>query len=124
GDRLVYLDSPGSGPGSGMLETIRVSVAERLAARPDVAGIRRRHADYYRALAERADRPLRGTGHGEWLERLETDAANLAVAVGWYLACDRAPLPHLFPGLGPVWGPRGHTREAPPRGGGPPPPAG
>jgi hypothetical protein len=33
-----------------MLNVIRWFVAERLAARPDVAEIGRRHADYYRAL--------------------------------------------------------------------------
>jgi predicted ATPase len=109
---LIYLDSTDSGPRSRMLETIRVFVAERLAARADIAGIRRRHAGYYRALAERADRPLRGTGHGEWLERLEADAANLAAAVGWYLAYDRAPLPHLFRVLWLFWELRDHIGEA------------
>jgi hypothetical protein len=45
-----------------MLETVRQFVAERLAARPDAAALARRHADHYRALAERADRRLRGVG--------------------------------------------------------------
>ena len=59
---LVYLDPAGDGPRPRMLETIRAFVAERLAARPDAAEVERRHADYYRALAEQADRPLRGAG--------------------------------------------------------------
>jgi len=59
---LIYLDSTDSGPRSRMLETIRVFVAERLAARPDIAGVQRRHANYYRALAELADRPRRVAG--------------------------------------------------------------
>jgi len=109
---LIYLDSTGSGPRSRMLETIRVFAAERLAARPDVAGIQRRHAGYYRALAERADRPLRGTGHGEWLERLEAEAGNLAAAVRWYLDHDRAPLPHVFWVLWLFWELRDHLGEA------------
>jgi predicted ATPase len=109
---LIYLDSTDSGPRSRMLETIRVFVAERLVARPDRAAIQRRHADYYRALAERADRPLRGTGHGEWLERLEAEAGNLAAAVRWYLDHDRAPLPHLFWVLWLYWELRDHLGEA------------
>jgi predicted ATPase len=109
---LIYLDSTNSGPRSRMLETIRVFVAERLAARPDTAAIRRRHAGYYRALAERADRPLRGTGHGEWLERLAAEAGNLAAAVRWYLDHDRAPLPHLFRVLWLFWELRDHMGEA------------
>ena len=108
---LIYLDSSGPGPRSRMLETIRAFVAERLAARLDIAGVQRRHADYYRALAERADRPLRGAGHGEWLERLQAEAGNLAAAVRWYLAHDRGPLPHLFRVLWLFWWPRDHMGE-------------
>ena len=63
---LIYLDPADDGPRLRMLETIRAFVAERLAARPDAAEIRRRHAGYYRALAEQADRPLRGAGQREW----------------------------------------------------------
>ena len=95
-----------------MLETIRVFVAERLSDRADVAEVRRRHADYYRGLAERADRPLREGGPGEWLEHLQTEAANLAAAVRWYLAYDIAPLPHLFRVLFPFWALSDHQSEA------------
>jgi hypothetical protein len=86
-----------------MLETIRQFVAERLAARSDLSEIQRRHAEHYRTLAEQADRPLRGVGHGEWLGRLEAEAGNLAAAVHWYLEHDRAPLPHLLRVLWPFW---------------------
>jgi predicted ATPase len=48
-----------SGPRSRMLETVREFMTERLAARPDLAEVGRRHADHYRGLAEQADRPLR-----------------------------------------------------------------
>jgi predicted ATPase len=109
---LVYLDRTDHGPRLRMLETIRVFVVERLAARSDVVAVRRRHADYYRVLAERADRPLRGVGQGESAERLEAEAGNLAAAVEWYLANDRAPLPHLFRVLWLYWGLRDHLGEA------------
>jgi predicted ATPase len=94
-----------------MLETVREFVAERLAARPDVADIRRRHAEHYRALAERADRPLRGAGQREWGERLQDEAGKLAVAVRWYLDHDRSPLPHLFQALWLFWALWEHLRE-------------
>ncbi|HEX8928577.1 MAG TPA: tetratricopeptide repeat protein, partial [Actinomycetota bacterium] len=109
---LIYLDPAGGGPRLRMLETIRAFMAERLAARPDAAEVERRHADCYRTLAERGDRPLRGAGHGEWLERLESDAANLAAAVRWYLAHDPGPLPHLFRVLWLFWELRDHLGEA------------
>jgi tetratricopeptide (TPR) repeat protein len=98
---LIYLDSTESGPRSRMLDTVRAFVAEQLAARPDVADVGRRHAGYYRALAEQADRPLRGDR--EWLERLQAEEGNLAAAVRWYLAHDRGPLPHLFRVLWLFW---------------------
>ena len=111
---LIQLDSTGPGPRCAMLETVRAFVAERLAARRDADEVRRRHADYYRALAGQADRPLRGAGQGEWLERLEAEAGNLAAAVRWYLACDPAPLPHLFRILWPFWSMRDRQAEARP----------
>jgi tetratricopeptide (TPR) repeat protein len=111
---LIQLDRSGSelDPRLRMLNVIRGFVAERLAARPDVAEIGRRHADYYRALAERADRPLRGLGQARAAGGLEAEAANLAAAVDWYLARDRAPLPHLFRVLWLFWGLRDHLGEA------------
>jgi predicted ATPase len=99
---LIYMDN-GPGPRSRMLETIRAFVAEQLAARPDAGQIRRRHADYYRTLAEQADPALRGAGHGQHLEQLEAEAGNLAAAVRWYLGHDRGPLPHLLRVMWPFW---------------------
>jgi predicted ATPase len=111
---LIYLDSTGPGLRSRMLETVREFVAERLAARPDAAEVRRRHADYYRGLVEQADRPLHGAGQNQWLERLQAEAGNLAAAVRWSLAHDPGPLPHLFRILWPFWFLRDHVREARP----------
>jgi len=109
---LVLLDSTPDGPRSRMLETVREFVAERLAARPDIAEVECKHAGYYRALTEQADRPLRGAGQNEWLDRLQADAGNLSAALRWYLAHDRAPLPHMFRILWPFWSLRDHQGEA------------
>jgi predicted ATPase len=117
---LIYLDTTwdGFGPRSRMLGTVRQFVAERLDARPDAAEVRRRHADCYRALADRADRPIRGVGQESrgdgqrhWVERLEAEAGNLAATVGWYLANDPAPLPHLFRVLWPFWSQLDHLGD-------------
>jgi hypothetical protein len=80
-----------------------VFVAERLAARADAAEVQRRHAGYYRALAEQADPHLRGKDAAEWLDRLQAETGNLAAAVDWYLSRDRAPLPHLLRVLLSYW---------------------
>jgi predicted ATPase len=100
---LIQHDSTSDGSRCRMLETVRMFVAERLAARADAAEVRRRHAAYYRTLAEQAEPHLRGAGQAEWLDRLQAEAGNLAAAVAWYLGHDRAPLPHLFRALLPAW---------------------
>jgi predicted ATPase len=109
---LIQLDPTSDGARCQMLETVRGFVADRLAARPDAAEIHARHADYYRALTEEADRPLRGGGHAEWLERLQAEAGNLAAAGRWGLDHDAAALPHLFRILYPFWYLRDRQAEA------------
>ncbi len=109
---LVYVDRTGPGSRARMLETVREFVAERLAARPDAAEVGRRHAGFYRALAEQADRPLRSPGESEWLGRLRAEAGNLAATVRWYLAQDPGPLPHLFRVLWLFWTQEDLEREA------------
>ena len=109
---LVYLDSTGPGSRTRMLETVREFVAEKLAARPDADQVGRRHAGYYQALAEQADRPLRGPGRSEWMERLQAEEGNLAAAVRWYLAHDPGPLPHMFRVLWLFWLQEDLEREA------------
>jgi predicted ATPase len=109
---LVYVDVTELGPRSRMLETVRGFVAERLAARPDADQVARRHAGFYRALAEQADRPLRSGDQGEWLEQLDAEASNLAAAVRWHLVQDPGPLPHMFRVLWLFWALRDLEREA------------
>lgn len=100
---LVHVGSTRSGPRFRMLETVREYMAERLAARPDSTEIAGRHAEYYRALADQADRPLRGAGQNKWLKQLQAEGGNLVAAVRWYMAHDRRPLPHLFRVLWLFW---------------------
>ena len=111
---LIHVDITKLGPRARMLETVREFVQERLAARPDAAEVGRRHAEYYRALAEQADRPLRGAVRDGWLERLQAEEGNLAAAVRWYIARDPEPLPHLFRVLWLFWFQEDLEREARP----------
>jgi predicted ATPase len=60
-----------------MLETIREFAAELVDEES-----RRRHADYFVALAEEADPQLRGDP-GTWLDRLEQEHNNFRAALDW-----------------------------------------
>lgn len=108
---LIQLDRTELGPRWRMLDTICEFLSERLGSRPDAEEVRRRHAEHFRALAERADTRLRGVGQRWWTDRLQADSGNLRVAVQWYLAHDRVPLPHLFRVLFPFWETRDHLAE-------------
>jgi predicted ATPase len=108
---LVQLDATELGPRSRMLGTVRVFAAECLAARPDADEIRRRHAEHFRRLVERADRPLRGVGQSQWADRLEAESGNLVAAGRWYLEHDVAALPHLIRVLWPFAALRDHMDE-------------
>jgi predicted ATPase len=109
---LVQVDTGYDEPRFRMLGIVREFVVEGTAQDGEHQEMERRHADYFRALAERADRPLRGNGQSEWVERLRPEAGNLAAAVGWFLAHDMAPLPHLFRVLWPFWWLEEHFGQA------------
>ena len=63
-----------------MLETIREYATERLGASGEAQELRRRFTEYFLALGEEAAVPLRYDSR-EWLDRLESDYANLRSAL-------------------------------------------
>ncbi|MBV9542821.1 MAG: AAA family ATPase, partial [Chloroflexi bacterium] len=69
-----------------MLETIREFGLEQLARTGELGAVRRRHAEYFSQLAERAEPGLAGPAVRGWLDRLETDHDNFRAALEWGLA--------------------------------------
>jgi DNA-binding CsgD family transcriptional regulator/tetratricopeptide (TPR) repeat protein len=61
----------------GMLETIREFAQERLAESEESETIRKRHAAYFLALAERAEPELMGSSQATWLDILEREHDNM-----------------------------------------------
>ena len=78
-------------PRFSMFETIREYALERLAALDEVPALRRQHAAYYVALAERAEPALRGPQQRAWLERLEAERGNVWAALDWSQAGTSGP---------------------------------
>ena len=70
-----------------LLETVRQYAQERLDASEDAGPTRRRHLEYFVALAERAATNLVGADQGAWLSQLDLEAENLLAA---HAECDRA----------------------------------
>jgi predicted ATPase/DNA-binding CsgD family transcriptional regulator len=73
-------------PRFSMLETVREFALDELARCGAEDAVRRAHAEYFRALAERAEPELRGAGQVAWIARLETELPNLRAVLDWSLA--------------------------------------
>jgi len=76
-------DDGATGPRFRMLETVREYAIARLAESMEAEEMGRRHAQYYLALAERAEPELTGRKQVLWLDRLETELNNLRAALTW-----------------------------------------
>ena len=112
-DKSMLLKLKASGePRFGMLETIQEYGIELLTAQGEETTVRRAHAAHYFAVAEDAEPRLRGPDQGAWLERLESEHANLRAALRWLLD-DGQPEAALRLGssLGRFWYVRGHLSE-------------
>ena len=72
-----------------MLETIREFGLERLEASGEAGQTRRRHAEFFRDLAERAEPMLLGTaGQRTWTAELEREHDNMRAALAWSVSAD------------------------------------
>jgi predicted ATPase len=83
---LVLAEDAGGEARYRLLETIRAYARERLIESGDEPTLRRAHARYFLALAESADRELRGRGQRAWLDRLEREHDDLRAALRWALS--------------------------------------
>jgi predicted ATPase len=66
-----------------MLETIREYAAEQLTASDEEGVMLRRHAEFFRDLAEEAEPHLTAAGQARWLALLESERANIRAALDW-----------------------------------------
>jgi predicted ATPase len=87
---LVFVQAPPAAvPRYGMLETIRAFALEELDASGEAEATRRRHAEFYRQLAEQAEPLLLVPGQrAGWTKQLEDDQANVRGALEWSLGRD------------------------------------
>ncbi|GHO56409.1 LuxR C-terminal-related transcriptional regulator [Ktedonobacter robiniae] len=79
-------EMPDSEPHFVMLEMIQEYARERLKTSGEEETTRRRHAEYFVELAERAEPELRLAGYDYWSGRLELDMENIRAALSWSLS--------------------------------------
>jgi predicted ATPase len=96
----------------GMLETVREYALQHLVDSDEVEALGRRHAAYFLAYVEEAEKHLKGPDQRAWLDRLEADFANLRAALECAVATGEVELGlRLATGLLPFWKQRGHLGE-------------
>jgi predicted ATPase/DNA-binding CsgD family transcriptional regulator len=87
-----------------LLESIREYTLEQLEIRDEIEEVRRAHALYFLALAERADPELIGPEQRAWFFRLEQEHDNLSAALRWLSSQDEDALAlRLAVALGYFW---------------------
>ncbi|MDQ3870060.1 MAG: helix-turn-helix domain-containing protein, partial [Chloroflexota bacterium] len=92
-DKSLMRHDAGTGgePRYAMLETVREYGLERLVAAAEGDAIRRRHAEFYVALAEQAEPGFFGPEEMAWLDRCALELDNIRAAMDWSLGDDGDP---------------------------------
>jgi predicted ATPase/class 3 adenylate cyclase len=118
---LITVTEGGDGePRLGMLETIRGYALERLAETGELDETRRKHAEHYAVIAERAQGQLTGPAQLATLDGLEAEHANLLAGLSWSLDTTAAAPAggerascglRLVQALAPFWYQHGHAIE-------------
>ncbi|MCB9150817.1 MAG: tetratricopeptide repeat protein [Caldilineaceae bacterium] len=110
---LLYQATDGaSEPRFMMLVTIHEYALAQLASSGEFDALRRRHLDYYVALAERAEVALTEANQSIWLEQLESELDNVRAALEYALLRGEIELgARLCAALRRFWGMRGRVSE-------------
>jgi len=105
-------EGPEGEPRFVMLETIHAYASERLADSTEAVELRKRHAEYFAAMAELASTKLTGHEQGMWLNRLTLDYENMRKAMDWTLGGgDVQTGLRLVGALGGYWRYKSHLQE-------------
>ena len=106
------LRATGEEPRFAMLETVREYALERLEAMGEAERIRRRHAECFCLLAERAENELIGSDQESWFARLELEHDNFRAALAWTVAAGETALAaRLAIALARFWNIHGYLAE-------------
>jgi len=110
---LKQEEAVGGEPRFVMLETIHEYAREKLQGSEEGENIRKRHAEFFVALAEEAEPAVEGAQQQVWLERLEEEHDNMRTALSWSLGQgqDADLALRIGAALGEFWYLRGYWSE-------------
>lgn len=105
-------ETPEGEPRFVLLEMIHEYARERLEASGEAETLRRRHAEYFVALAERAEPELRLARYGYWCQQFELELDNIRAVLEWTLGAGDVGLGVRLAGaLGLFWYGKGYHVE-------------
>ena len=108
---VLFEEREGTGGRYRLLEMVRQYAAESLQASDEAEPVKRKHRDWYLALAEAAEPQLQGSGQANWLQQLETEHDNLRAALAWSLPPSGEAGLRFTGALQLFWSTRGHLAE-------------
>lgn len=110
---LVAVEARDEGLRYHLLETIRVWAGTKLIDASEASALRRAHAEWCLALAERADGEFGGRHPKPWLDELEAEHDNLRAAMEWARDAEEIEIGlRLVTSLAHFWRIRGHIGES------------
>jgi predicted ATPase len=109
---LHYIEQEGDEPRLRMLETLREYGLDSLRERGELETCHQAHALCVVAFAEVAEAQLKAAQQVQWLRRLESEHANIRLALGWLIEQQEAKLSLRLTGaLWRFWFVRGYYSE-------------
>ena len=94
-----------------LLEPVRQYAQEKLGVSGEDGAVRRRHAEFFLALAEKAEPELSKPQQAEWLHRLEVEHDNIRAALSWTLEREIDLGARMAGALCRFWHTRGYLSE-------------
>lgn len=105
------MEGQGSEHRFGMLEVVREYAGQALEASGESETVRRRHAEYFVSLGEKAEPFLQAAQTAEWLDRMEDEHDNLRATMQWSLKNDATMAVRLAVAVRNFWLLHSHLSE-------------
>lgn len=108
---LIQKEMPDGESRFRMLEVVRDFALEMLDSEGETDAIRRRHAEFFMDLGQRAEPLLQGAESAVWLKKLEEDHDNIRAAMNWSLKYEPEMAIRLAVAVRNYWLVKSHLTE-------------